>query len=57
MVENCLENVLLEIQLLLDWVQNKVEGEDKKLLTDRLIHIRDVIIDSLKTKDDILYIF
>lgn len=52
-----LENVLSEIQLLLNWVQNKVEGEDKKILTDRLIHISEVIEDSLKSKDDILYIF
>ena len=52
-----LENVLIEIQLLIDWAQCKVEGEDKKYLSDRLIHIRDVIVNSLKTKDDILYIF
>lgn len=52
-----LENVLSEIKLLLNWVQNKVEGEDKKILTDRLIHISEVIEDSLKSKDDILYIF
>ena len=52
-----LEDVLGEIQLLLDWVQSKVEGEDKLFLSDRLIHIRGVIVDALKTSDDILYIF
>lgn len=50
-------NCVKQIKLLLNWVHNKVEGEDKKILTDRLIHISKMIEDSLKSKDDILYIF
>lgn len=52
-IEN-LEKALSEIQLLIDWIQAYVKGEDRMILSERLDHIRSVIKDSLKTKDDIL---
>lgn len=52
-----LERVLLEIQLLMEWIQNKVNGEEKQFLLERLVRIKSVVADSLRTKADILYVF
>ena len=55
--KNNLDSVMLELELLIKWVTDNVEGDDLEYLLCRLRNIRKVILKSLENKDDILYIF
>lgn len=46
-----------ELELLIKWVMDNVEGDDLKYLLCRLQNIKKVIPKSLKNDNDILYIF
>ena len=49
--------VLHEIDLLIKWVENYVEGLDKEYLLTRLEDMKDSIPKLLNNENDILYIF
>ena len=55
--KNNLDSVMSELELLIKWVMDNVEGDDLEYLLCRLRNIRKVILKSLENKDDILYIF
>lgn len=52
-----LDSVMSELELLIKWVMDNVEGDDLKYLLCRLQNIKKVIPKSLKNDNDILYIF
>lgn len=49
--------VMSELELLIRWITNYVEGSDLEYLLYRLKNIKEVISKSLEKDDDILYIF
>jgi len=52
-----LDSVLSELELLIKWVMDNVEGDDLEYLLYRLQHIKKVILKSLEDDNDVLYIF
>lgn len=52
-----LDSVMLELELLIKWVTDNVEGDDLEYLLCRLQNIKKVILKSLENDDDVLYIF
>ena len=52
-----LDSVLSEMELLIKWVMDNVEGDDLEYLLYRLQHIKKVILKSLEDDNDVLYIF
>lgn len=52
-----LDSVLSEMELLIKWVMDNVEGDDLQYLLYRLQHIKKVILKSLEDDNDVLYIF
>lgn len=52
-----LDSVMSELELLIKWVTDNVEGDDLKYLLCRLKNIKKVILKSLENDDDVLYIF
>ena len=54
---NNLDSVMSELELLMKWVTDHVEGDDLEYLLCRLRNIRKVIPKSLENEDEILYIF
>lgn len=52
-----LDSVMLELELLIKWASDNVEGDDLEYLLCRLQNIKKIIPESLKTDEDILYIF
>ena len=52
-----LDEVLVEIESLIRWVNDYAEGVDKEYLLERLENMKVVIPEALKTDDDVLYIF
>lgn len=52
-----LDAVMLELELLVKWVRDNVVGDDMEYLIFRLQNIKKVIIKSLKSDEDVLYIF
>lgn len=46
-----------ELELLIKWVADNVEGDELEYLFCRLQNIKKVILKSLENDDDILYIF
>lgn len=55
--KNNLVSVMLELELLIKWVSDNVEGDDLEYLLSRLQNIKKIIPESLTTDKDILYIF
>lgn len=51
-----LDSVISELELLIKWVTNNVEGDDLEYLLCRLHNIKKIIPKSLEN-DDVLYIF
>ena len=49
--------VISELELLIAWVKDNVEGSDLEYLLCRLRNIKNVIPRSLENEDDVLYIF
>ena len=52
-----LDSVMSELELLIKWVRDNVEGDDLEYLLYRLQNIKKVILKSLENDDDVLYIF
>lgn len=52
-----LDSVLSELELLIKWVMDNVEGDDLQYLLYRLQHIKKVILKLLEDDNDVLYIF
>ena len=52
-----LDSVLSELELLIKWVMDNIEGDDLEYLLYRLQHIKKVILKSLEDDNDVLYIF
>ncbi|MCI8409942.1 MAG: hypothetical protein HFJ09_11845 [Lachnospiraceae bacterium] len=52
-----LDSVISELELLIKWVTNNVEGDDLEYLLCRLHNIKKIIPKSLENDDDVLYIF
>ena len=52
-----LDSVMSELELLIKWTTDNVEGDDLEYLLCRLRNIKKVILKSLENEDDILYIF
>ena len=52
-----LDSVMSELELLIKWTTDNVEGDDLEYLSCRLRNIKKVILRSLENEDDILYIF
>lgn len=52
-----LDLVMSELELLIKWIIDNVEGDDLEYLLCRLQNIKKVIPKSLEKDDDILYIF
>ena len=51
------EAVMGELEQLIDWVENHVEGEDLEYLKSRLQNVQKFIPEALQEDNDILYIF
>ena len=51
------ETAMREIELLIEWVENHVEGEELEYLKPRLQNVQKIIPEALQEDDDILYIF
>lgn len=49
--------VMSELELLINWVTEHVEGSDLEYLLCRLQNVREVILRTLRNDDDVLYIF
>lgn len=52
-----LDSVISELELLIKWVTNNIEGDDLEYLLCRLHKIKKIIPKSLENDDDVLYIF
>lgn len=52
-----LDSVMSELELLIKWVTDNVEGDDLEYLLCGLQNIKKVILKSLENDDDVLYIF
>ncbi|MDE6567340.1 MAG: hypothetical protein K2K70_06375 [Lachnospiraceae bacterium] len=52
-----LEEVMKELELLIEWVENHVEGEDLEYFRLRLQRVHEFIPKALQEDDGILYIF
>ena len=48
---------MLELELLVKWVRDNVVGDDMEYLVFRLQNIKKVILKSLESDEDVLYIF
>ena len=51
------EAAMREVELLIEWVENHVEGEDLEYLKPMLQEVHEFIPEALQDDDDILYIF
>ncbi|MDE6566189.1 MAG: hypothetical protein K2K70_00475 [Lachnospiraceae bacterium] len=51
------EAAMREVELLIEWVENHVEGEDLEYLKSRLQRVHEFIPEALQEDDDILHIF
>ena len=51
------ETVMRELEQLIEWVENHVEGEDLEYLRPRLQRVHEFIPEALQEDDDILHIF
>lgn len=51
------EAAMREIELLIEWVEKHVEGEDLEYLKPRLQNVQKIIPEALQEENDILYIF
>ena len=51
------EEAVRELELLIEWVENHVEGEDLEYLKPRLREVQKFIPEALQEEDDILHIF
>lgn len=51
------EAVMRELELLIDWVENHVEGEDLEYLKSKLQNVQKFIPEALQDDDDVLDIF
>lgn len=51
------EAAMREVELLIKWVENHVEGDDLEYLRPRLQRVYEFIPEALQEDDDILYIF
>lgn len=52
-----LEAVMKELELLIEWVEVHVEGEDLDYIKSRLQYMQKFIPENLQEDDDVLYIF
>lgn len=52
-----LEEVMKELELLIEWLENHVEGEDLEYLKSKLQYMQKFIPEALQDDDGILYIF
>lgn len=52
-----LEEVMKELELLIEWLENHVEGEDLDYLKSKLQYMQKFIPEALQEDDGILYIF
>ena len=52
-----LDAVMLELELLVKWVRDNVVGANMEYLVFRLQNIKKVILKSLESDEDVLYIF
>ena len=55
--KNNLTSVISELELLIEWVKDNVEGSDLEYLLCRLQNVKKVIPGSLENDDDELHIF
>lgn len=51
------EAVMRELELLIDWVENHVEGKDLEYLKSKLQNVQKFIPEALQDDDDVLDIF
>ena len=52
-----LQKTMTDVKLLIQWIENNVQGDDMTYLLSRLQKIQSLIPDLLVNDDDVLYIF
>ena len=52
-----LQRTMTDVKLLIQWIENNVQGDDMTYLLSRLQKIQSLIPDLLANDDDVLYIF